>query len=87
MCPWESQPLPGILEDLPPLPLSLPPYTRLFNVTDLLKELEAVYIPDFLEHGNPNGTELSTMFTILDTWEMLIVLMRWQLIKKATIDA
>lgn len=81
---WEPQPLPGILEGLPPVSVPMPS-EALAGVTEALKQLREVDVPDWLD-GDPLKTELHAMFITLDTWTILIDMMRGQLIKKAVID-
>lgn len=80
---WESQPLPGILEDLPSVSVRLPS-EALEEITRRLAELREVGIPDWLD-GEPPKDELYAAFITCDTWTILIDMIRGQMIKKAVI--
>lgn len=81
MCNWESQPLPGILEDLPPLHLPVsPPYEALQTGSDELAYLEQVQLPDWLE-TQPSMMEIKTALIWAD-----VLAIRIETIKRLLID-
>lgn len=64
---WESQKLPGLLEDDTPLPLSLPS-EDLIRISELLAQLSNVTIPDWKDA--PRSPE--------SNWWMLYTLAVWR---------
>lgn len=86
MCDWESQPLPGILENLPPLHLPVsPPYEDLRVVGDELGRLREVDIPDWLD-TNPTMGEIKAALIWADVLSIRVDLIKGLLIDKAFIQ-
>lgn len=83
MCNWESQPLPGVLEDLPPLPMSLP-WPETDRLIEQLQQLRNVTVPDWLD-STPSPIELNTLFIVLDTAGMLVDSLRRQTVHRMNV--
>lgn len=82
---WEPQPLPGILEDDASVPLPMPfPSEALEAITEALKQVQQVTIPDFLD-ADPINAEIHAMLITFETWELLIQLMKGKAIRKALV--